>query len=116
MSLLEEFYELCVMLEKTRAPDGAGGWDTVWADGAEFMAAIVLNTSTQAVVAERQGAKKIFTVTAPKTPALGFHDVFRRKRDGRTFRVTSDGKDLKTPERATFQVSNVTAEEWEPTT
>ena len=43
---------------------------------------------------------------------LDFHDVFRRERDKKIFRVTSDGTDKATPPTATFQISQVSAEEW----
>lgn len=116
MSLYEDWYEPCVIMEKKRVPDGAGGFYPTWTEGVEFQAAITPNTSNQAVVAERQGMTKIFSVITEKSAILDFHDVFRRKSDGKTFRVTSDGKDVQTPKRATFQFSQVTAEEWELTT
>lgn len=50
MSLLEEFKSACVILDKKRVPDGEGGFTTTWAEGAKFMAAVVLNTSIEARV------------------------------------------------------------------
>jgi hypothetical protein len=43
---------------------------------------------------------------------LQYHDIFRRVEDGKIFRVTSDGDDKKTPESATLNMREVTAEEW----
>ena len=103
MSLLQEYMEPCQLLEKKRVPDGEGGFDSSWTDGAEFNAAVECNTSLQARTAEKQGVNAV----------LEYHDVFRRLRVGKIFRVTSDGDDVRTPERASFQVSQVTAEEWE---
>jgi hypothetical protein len=40
--------------------------------------------------------------------------VFKRLRDGKIFRVTSDGDDVVTPESASFHFAQVTAEEWIP--
>lgn len=117
MSLLQEYMEPCQLIEKKRVPDGEGGWITGWTDGAEFMAAVVLDTTTTAVIAERQGMAKIYRVTAPKNALLSFHDVFRRESDGQIFRVTSDRKDVQTPHA--FDItpfSQVTAEEWSLTT
>jgi hypothetical protein len=51
-------------------------------------------------------------VTTPKAMNLQYHDVFRRVEDGKIFRVTSDGDDNATPSRSTFQVRQVTAEEY----
>lgn len=37
MSLLDDFARPCVLLEKTRKPDGEGGYTVEWTDGAQFM-------------------------------------------------------------------------------
>lgn len=117
MSLIEQWQEKCTIIESKKVPDGEGGWTTGWTDGAEFMAAIVLDTSTTAVIAERQGMAKIYRVTTPKNAILSFHDVFRRESDGQIFRATSDGQDVQTPEMSDITPSSwVTAEEWSLTT
>lgn len=113
MSLLEEFKSACVILDKKRVPDGEGGFTTTWAEGAKFMAAVVLNTSIEARVAEKQGFTSIYTVSTGKNAVLQYHDIFKRLYDGKTFRVTSDGDDKQTPERAGFDMAQVTAEEYE---
>lgn len=112
MSLLNEFKTPCVMLEKRRTPDGEGGFITDWSEGARFEAAITYNNSIEAVAAEKQGVTSLYTVTTSKNAKLEYHDVFRRLSDKKIFRVTSDGDDVVTPQRATFQFSQVTAEEW----
>lgn len=112
MNLIEEFKTPCVMLEKTRVPDGEGGFITSWAEGAEFNAAVVFDSSLEARTAEQQGVSSLYTVTTAKNAKLEYHDVFKRLSDGKIFRVTSDGDDKQTPERATFQFAQVTAEEW----
>ena len=112
VGLMKDFLEDCTLLEKTRVPDGEGGWTIKWVDGMEFQAAITYDTTMQARVAESEGMTATYTVTTETAMMLDFHDVFRRKRDGQVFRVTSQGDDKKTPERASFQVSQVAAEEW----
>lgn len=114
MSLIDEFKEPCVLLVKSMVPDGEGGWNTSWVDGPEFSAAIVHDTTLQARVAEMDGMASTYTVTTDRNARLSFHDAFRRKSDGQTFRVTSDGRDKETPDRASFQFSQVTAERWSP--
>lgn len=111
--LMSDFVEKCTMLEKSKQPDGEGGWRNVWRDGAEFEAAITYDTTLEARVAEQEGMKATYTVTTEKSTMLDFHDVFKRNRDGQVFRVTSQGDDKKTPQSASFQVSQVAAEEWE---
>ena len=50
MSLLDYYLNnTCALMEKKRTPDGEGGWATEWAQGAEFDAAIILDTSMQSV-------------------------------------------------------------------
>lgn len=112
MSLIDEFKTPCVMLEKKRVPDGEGGFITSWAEGAEFDAAVVFDSSLEARTAEQQGVSSLYTVTTAKNAKLEYHDVFKRLSDGKIFRVTSDGDDKQTPERTTFQFAQVTAEEW----
>lgn len=113
MSLLQEFMSACTMLTKTVENDGYGGYVTTWAEGAEFDAAIVFDTSIQARVAEAQGVTSRYTVTTKKNMHLEYHDVFRRNSDSKIFRVTSDGDDKFTPDSASLDMRQVTAEEWQ---
>lgn len=112
MSLLTEQMESCVILNKQTSPDGYGGYITTWTDGADFLAAIVFDTSIEARVAEKQGVSSLYTVTTSRALTLEYHDVFRRTRDGKIFRVTSDGDDRYTPARTALDMRQVTAEEW----
>lgn len=112
MSLMDDFKFQCILLDKKRVSDGAGGWITTWTEGAEFAATIIFNNSLEARVAEKQGVTSFYTVNTEKNAKLEYHDVFRRKYDNKIFRVTSDGDDKQTPERASFQFAQVTAEEW----
>lgn len=112
MSLLTEQMVSCVMLNKQTVADGYGGYITTWADGAQFKAAIVFDTSIEARAAEKQGVSSLYTVTTTKALTLEYHDVFRRVRDSKIFRVTSDGDDKYTPKSATLNMRQVTAEEW----
>ncbi len=115
MSLIDDFKTPCVLMEKTREPDGAGGFYVTWREGAEFDAAITFNSSMESRRAEKEGVTSLYTVTVAKAAALEYHDVFKRLSDEKIFRVTSDGDDIQTPERATFAFSQVTAEEWKLT-
>lgn len=112
MSLIDEAMTTVVLMEKTRQPDGEGGFITEWVDGVCFDAAITFDTSMESRIAERQGVTSRYTVTTNKNAKLEFHDVIRRLSDGKVFRISSDGDDVQTPDRATFQFLQVTAEEW----
>lgn len=112
MSLLEEAMTCCTMLTETVIDDGYGGRATVWTDGADFDAAIVFDTSMEARQAEANGVTSRYTITTKRDKVLKFHEVFRRKSDGKIFRVTSDGDDSHTPVSASLDMRQVTAEEW----
>ena len=113
MSLLSEVMETFIMIDKITGPDGYGGIDTSWVDGASFMATAVFDTSMEARVADQQGITSLYTITTEKSINLQYHDVLRRASDGKIFRVTSDGDDKKTPNSAKLNMRQVTAEEWE---
>lgn len=113
MSLLSEAMEAFVMVDKTTGPDGYGGIDTRWVDGAPFTATATFDTSMEARIADQQGVTSMYTVTTEKNINLQYHDVIRRVSDGKIFRVTSDGDDKKTPSSAKLNMRQVTAEEWE---
>ena len=115
MSLLTEAMTDCQFLDKTTAPDGYGGYKTIWKEGAEFKAAISINQSVESLIAQQQGLEEIYTITTRKSIILDYHDVFKRKSDGKTFRITGN-EDKATPSSATIDMRVTTAEAWEPTT
>ena len=112
MSLIDEAMTPCMMVDRTTQPDGEGGIVTTWVEGAAFNAAITFDNSIEAKTAAVQGVTSLYTVTVPKRVKLEYHDVFRRLSDGKVFRVTSNGDDKITPERASFQFAQVSAEEY----
>lgn len=113
MSLLDEAMESYIILNKQTVDDGYGGVVTTWAEGARIKCAVQFNNSIEAKVGEAQGVTSVYTLTTKKDINLQYHDVLRRVRDGKIFRVTSDGDDLFTPESAGLDMRNVDAEEWE---
>jgi len=112
MSLLSDAMTACTMIDKKTVADGYGGYVIEWTDGAPFDAAIVMDSSMQAKIAEKQGVTSLYTITTTKALNLQYHDVFRREEDGKIFRVTSNGNDKKTPASATLNMRQVSAEEW----
>lgn len=112
MSLIDTMKVSCTMIDKTTVSDGQGGITTAWVDGAKFDAAIIKDNSMQARTAEKQGVTELYTVTVNKNVQLDFHDVFRRNEDNAVFRVTSNATDSRTPNAATFQFGQVSAERW----
>jgi hypothetical protein len=114
MSLLAEAMENCILMDRTSLPDDYGGISYHWQDGAPFKAAVVFDSSMQARTAGVQGVTGLYTVTTQKNVNLQYHQVFRRERDGKIFRVLSDGDDKATPKSASLDMRQVSAEEYEP--
>ena len=112
MSLLTEQMKDCTIIDKTTTADGYGGVKTSWVDGAPFTAAISFDTSMEARIGGAQSEISKYTVVTPRAIVLRYHDVFRREKDGKIFRVTSDGDDKETPQSASLDMRVVTAEEW----
>lgn len=112
MSLLDSAMENFTFLDKTTQSDGYGGVTTSWKDGATISAASVLNNSPEMQIAQSMGVTGNYTITTRKNVNLQYHDVLRRERDKKIFRITSDGDDLATPSTANLNMRNVTAEEW----
>ena len=110
MSLLDEAMEPFAMMDKTTVPDGYGGFISTYAEGAIFNAAMTFDSSIEARVAAVQGVTSVYQIVTSKAVVLDYHDVVKRKSDGKMFRVTSDSKDKKTPASAGLNMRVVTAE------
>ena len=116
MSLIDSMSVPCVFMKPTKTPDGSGGWITKWAEGEPLTAAIVRDTSTETRTAEAAGTVNVYTVTVPRDVHLPFHAVIKRLADGKTFRITSDNAEKKTPICSGLDMAQSTAEEWRLTT
>lgn len=111
MSLLSSAMEPSHIMDKTTIKDGYGGVKTVYKAGASIQVAYSFNTSTEARVAAQQGTNNRFTLMTKKSVLLRFPDIVKRDRDGKFFRVTSDGDDNRTPASAGLNIRAVEAEE-----
>ena len=112
MSLLDCYMVSCVFMVPNKTPDGSGGYITTWAEGDTLTAAIVCDSSTEARKAEAAGTVSAYTVTVPRSVHLPFHAVIKRLEDGKTFRITSDNAEKKTPVCTGLDMAQSTAEEW----
>ena len=115
MSLLEDAMESFNIIDKVKVSDGYGGTIDSWSEGVEIKAAAVVDSSAEMKVAMAEGVKASYTITTNKNVNLQYHDVIKRQRDGKIFRITSDGDDNYTPVTSTLNMRQVTAEEWELT-
>ena len=114
--LIDCMMESCVFMSKEKTPDGSGGHKTEWKDGEPLRAAITLDTSTEARIAEAAGTVDVYTITVSRSVRLEYHAVIKRLSDGKTFRITSDNADKKTPLCTALDISQSSAEAWRLTT
>lgn len=110
---IQDFYEPLIFIEKKSVSDGMGGFVVQWVDGAEFMGSITTDNSVEMRIAEQQGVKSIYTITTNKNTVLNYNDVIKRKRDNKTFRVTSNGEDVLSPSVSNLSISQVQAEQFD---
>lgn len=110
MSLLDDFARPCVLLDKSRVPDGEGGFITTWIDGAEFSNYQALDTSMEARRAEKEGVTSVFTGLVAQSVPIEYGDFFRDKSTGETYRVTSEPAAKQSPRSASFELKYFTAE------
>lgn len=113
MMLWESEMEKAVIVNKTYIDDGRGGVIPSYVDGLEIECVFGWDSSEQMRIAEQANAIPRYTITTRKNIALQYHDVLKRSRDGKIFRVTSDGDDNATPNVSTLNMRQVEAEEWE---
>lgn len=113
MSLLSEAYEDFTVLNKAVVDDGYGGVITQYTDGAVIQGAIVLDNSAEQTIAQALGTSQSYTLTVRKDIELDYHTVIRRKSDNAVFRLTSNTDDKKTPQSASLNMRQYTAERWQ---
>ena len=112
VSLLEKAYEDFTVINGIPTSDGRGGVYTTWVDGVTFQGAMPYDSSVQMKIAQAMGVTALYTLTVNKNVELNYHAVFRRKKDNKTFRTTSNSDDKKTPEEATLNMRQYEVEEW----
>lgn len=113
MSLLDDFSRTCVLMEKTRQPDGEGGYTTTWSEGVEFTNHQALDTSIEAQVAESQQAASAYSALVDKAVPIEYGDYFKDKELGAVYRVTSRPEEKQAPKSASFSLKYFTAERTE---
>lgn len=113
MSLLDEHKEKFAFMDKSHTIDSAGDPIVTWTQSeATFDAAIRFDSSVQAKRAQAEGVQDLYTIVTEKDIDLEFNDVIKRIEDGTTYRVTTSGKDNKTPKSASLNMRAVSAKAW----
>ena len=99
MSLYETFYSPAVVMNKTKVPDGVGGFVNGWTEGAEIRAAFSSLTPTERIAAQQASVAYTDTIVTPVNTNLDEQDII--KADGSYYIVVS--KLPKTPTVSTFK-------------
>lgn len=94
--MLSDFLTDCVLMVRTVTDDGFGSVTETWQDGESIRAGIIRNSSTEAQLAYRTGAKELYTIVTVGID-LHQHDRVMRVSDGSVFRVTSDSRPAPAP-------------------
>lgn len=115
MSLYEDYwtYEKFHIIDKTTKPDGMGGVETVYVEGAEVEVALQQDTAPEIKVANATTERQSYTVVTPKNIIFRHGDIIKRDRDEKYFRITSDADDLVTPTSSAMNIRQCTAVEYE---
>ena len=112
---IQDFYETYTFIEKKSVPDGMGGFDIEYIEGADFVGNVSTDNSVEMRIAEKQGVTSIYTVTIPKNVPLEFSDVIKNKKTNKYYRITSDPEDMVTPKRSNMDFKQCQAETWTKT-
>lgn len=109
MPMEDFFVPMCVM-NKVYRPDGLGSVLVVYEDGPSFDGGIVLNSTTEMLIAQQEGRKSIYTLTTSVPLPLEIGDRVKRLSDEALFKITSDGADMQPPTIASVTGTQVTME------
>lgn len=102
----------CVIMDKTTAKDGYGGYVIAWQAGAEFDAIITENSSVEAAVAAQMTSSTFYGVKTQRAVPLEYHTCFKRLSDGKTFRI-KNSESIKSPSFSNMDMKQLEAEEFE---
>ncbi len=94
--MLGDFFTDCTLMVRTVTDDGFGSVTETWQDGTAIRAGIIRNSSTEAQLAYRTGAKELYTIVTDGVD-LHQHDRVMRISDGTVYRVTSDSRHAPAP-------------------
>lgn len=113
MSLLDEYSDNYVILDKLTFDDGYGGYNETWKEGATIKGALAVVSEEEMKIAEAAGEKITHTLLIDKSIKLDYHTVLRRSTDNKIFRTTSKGDELYTPSSSRLNKRKINIVEWE---
>ena len=111
--ILDDYKEEFAFMDKSHTRDEEGNPVVTWTQSeATFQAAFRFDNSLQAKRAQAEGVQDLYTIVTGREVDLEYNDVVKRIEDGTTYRVTTSGKDNKTPASAGLNMRAVSAKAW----
>ncbi len=114
--LLDDYAHTCTILVPVRTESDEGGWKTSYEDGDQFENHQALDTSTEALRAEKEGVASLYSGLIDQGVELNYGDYFRDETTGITYRVTSIPDEKMSPASASFSYKYFLAERKEAPT
>lgn len=100
-----------VVLNRNLTSDGLGGQEYTIVEGLSFEGVLILNTSIEGQIAQKQGVTGIYTFAYPKSLNIPPKTILRRVKDGKIFRATDiDG--VPTPDMSTLDMKVTRLEDY----
>ena len=100
-----------VVLNRNLTSDGLGGQEYTIVEGLTFEGVLILNTSIEGQIAQKQGVTGIYTFAYPKSLTIPPKTILRRIKDGKIFRTTDiDG--VPTPDMSTLDMKTTRLEDY----
>ena len=112
-TIMKDFQENLVMLDRTTVSDGYGGFEVAWVEGATFIAVLTQPQSGSAEIAQAITETKTYKIVTGTNITLHKDDYFRRVRDGKNFKILKDNTDRLAPDDSELQMRVTSAEEVE---
>lgn len=109
-TLLSEFAEMLVIMDRTTVSDGFGGFNVVWKEGAPFTGALTSSQNGTAKIAEAITETKTFKLVTDTAVTLLKDMYFKRISDGTFFRVMRNNTDKLAPDDSPISLRATEAE------
>ena len=111
-TLFEEQMESCHIVDKTTVPDGRGGVETVYVEGAPIDVAFSFNDSVSVVIADQEKVTDMYTLITKKKVVLLAGDIIKRDKDDSTFKIETNSTDSTPPEISALNMRQVKAKKF----
>lgn len=111
-TLFEQQMESCHIVDKTTVPDGRGGVETVYVEGAPIDVAFSFNDSVSVVIADQEKVTDMYTLITKRKVVLLAGDIIKRDKDASTFKIETNSTDSTPPEISALDMRQVKAKKF----